>query len=34
MKPAAPKWLPEWLNAYLIVIDLESKGTEVQLKQP
>ena len=24
LRPAAPKWLPDWLNAYLIVIDLES----------
>ena len=24
LRPAAPKWLPDWLNANLIVIDLES----------
>ena len=23
LRPSAPKWLPDWLNAYLIVIDLE-----------
>ena len=24
LRPSAPKWLPDWLNAYLVVIDLES----------
>ena len=24
LRPSAPQWLPEWLNAYLVVIDLES----------
>ncbi|MXY51286.1 MAG: hypothetical protein F4Y86_01970 [Gammaproteobacteria bacterium] len=24
LRPNVPKWLPDWLNAYLVVIDLEA----------
>ena len=32
LRPNVPKWLPEWLDAYLVVIDLESR-TQVTPEQ-